>query len=449
MRSAAAFAAAALVASPIMTSCDDDTSSVGSSLVTDEVEVIIDSLFYATGRTADNQSVMSRTTSHLLGRLEAQEYGRLSSDIVTQFMPAADIDTAGVTLEKIDSVKLILGLAANGFTGDSLVPMGLKVYKLKKQLPSPIFSSFDPKDYYSESDLMGTATYSGNALHSDSLMNTSNRNISIQLPVEFGREIFRRYLSNPETFATPSAFAEWFPGMYIANSFGAGRVINTYAGIVNVYYHLNDTTFSGQTFMALTPEIVSNSNISLEMAPGLKEIAKASPTIVAPAGTEVEVEFPTRALIDNFTAKGGSLAVLNDLTFTIPAEEITNVHNILPPENLLLVLKKDKEKFFSENQIASNSGTSYYATYDSKKKQYNFTGMRSYLLEMLEKETLTAEDSKFVLTAINVQTTQESNGYGGYTTTITGMIPYTSRPAMVKLDIEKAKIKMVMSRQKQ
>lgn len=450
MRSVAAFATATLVAATMtLTSCDDDTSTVGSSLVNDEVEVIIDSLFTATGHTADNGSIMSRTTSHLLGRLDAKQYGRLSSDIVTQFMPASTIDTAGVSPDKIDSVKLILGMVTGGFTGDSLVPMGLKVYKLKKQLPSPIFSNFDPADYYSEEDLLGTTTYSGTAMHSDSLLATGNRNISVKLPTELGREVYRQYVSHPETFATPSAFAEWFPGVYITNSFGSGRIINMLGSIVNIYYHINDSTNSGQTFMALTPEIVSNSNIHLDMAEELKQTAREYPTIVAPAGTEIEVDFPVTKIIESFNTKGGKLAVLNDLTFTIPAEEIANDYEITPPDYLLMVLKKDKETFFAENQIASNTGTSYYAAYDAANKQYAFTGLRSYLLQMFEKETLTEEDWKFVLTPINVEITQESNGYYGSTTTVTAMVPYTTKPAMVKLDINSAKIKMVISRQKE
>lgn len=449
LRSAVVLAAAAFIASPIMTSCDNSTPTVGSSLVTDEVEIIIDSLFQATGKSVENTSVMSRTTDLLLGRFDAKGYGSLSSEIVTQFMPSANIDTTDVTADKIDSVKMVLFMSRGAFTGDSLTPMGTKVYRLNKQLPSPIFSDFDPSGYYSENDLMGETVFASNSLYNDSINKLSYLSLMVKLPTQFGRDLFNEYLQHPETFSTPSAFAQWFPGVYIKNSFGSGRVINIFEGRIHVYYSPNDSTHRISAYMAVTPEIVTNSNIRLHVSDSLKQTAENYPTIIAPAGTEVEVEFPTDKIIESFRNKGGSIAVLNDVTFTIPAEEISNDYNIAPPTDLLMVLKKDKETFFLENKIAANSGTSYYATYNSVKKQYTFTGLRSYILEMLEKDNITAEDWTFVLTPISIQTTTESNSYYGYTTTTTGMTPYTSGPALVKLDVENAKIKMVLSRQKE
>ncbi|MBD5243788.1 MAG: DUF4270 domain-containing protein [Bacteroides sp.] len=430
-----------------LTSCDDTVSTVGSSLTDDEVSVIIDSAFTVSGRSVDNMSVMSRTTMQLLGRIEAQGYGSFTSDIVTQFMPTAAIDTTGVKVENIDSIKLVMFINVGDFTGDSLVPMGLKVYRLNRQLPSPIFSNFDPAGYYSKGELLGETVYSANALQSDSLNKLEYRSIEVKLPVEFGRDLYRRYLSDPSTFATPQAFANWFPGVYISNSFGSGRVVNISESRVNVYYRANDTVRYGRSYMAVTPEVITNNNISYSMDAELRTLVSREPVIVAPAGTDVSVDFPTDEILSRFRSQGGDFAVLNDLTFTVPAEKVANKLGINPPDFLLMVLAKDKESFFAENEVSQNSGTNYYAAYDTLNCQYSFTGLRSYLLEMLEKETVTAEDRTFTITPINVTTETTSNGYYGSTTTISGMEPYVTAPAMVKLNLDSAKIKLVFSRQ--
>ena len=142
-------------------SCDETSSTAGSSLVQDEVEIIVDSAFTVSGRAVDNDFVQSRTVLQLLGKIDADGYGSLSSDIVCQYMPTAYVDTIGVSPETIDSVKLVLTMFKDGFAGDSIVPMGVSVYPLTRQLQSPIYSNFDPKDYYDSSKLLGSTTYSG------------------------------------------------------------------------------------------------------------------------------------------------------------------------------------------------------------------------------------------------------------------------------------------------
>ena len=66
-----------------MTSCDDDVTNTGSSLITDKSEIIVDSLFNASGQSVRATSVQSRTLTQLIGRLQAKEFGSLSSEIVT------------------------------------------------------------------------------------------------------------------------------------------------------------------------------------------------------------------------------------------------------------------------------------------------------------------------------------------------------------------------------
>ena len=142
----------------MLNSCGD-ASDIGSSLVEDETDVVVVSDFTLTGHSVDNPRVQTRSTTQVLGRINAEGYGNLTSDFITQFMPAMQLDTENLTLENIDSLKLLCFIPKGSFVGDSVAPMGLEVYRLNKQLPSLIYSNDSPDQYYNPKDLLGSRIY--------------------------------------------------------------------------------------------------------------------------------------------------------------------------------------------------------------------------------------------------------------------------------------------------
>ncbi|MBD5319960.1 MAG: DUF4270 domain-containing protein [Bacteroides sp.] len=441
--------------------CDDSVTTLGSSLITDNTEVVIDSTFTITGQSVENTDIPSRTTTQILGSLTAKEYGSFSSDFVTQFMPALSLDTTGTKAADIDSIKMLMFYTAGDFTGDSIVPMGLKVYPLTRQLPSPIYSDFDPKDYYDESNCWTPSTqiYTGNALYNDSLDAIGYRTVSVKLPLDFALKFYNEYITNPQTFATPEAFTQFFPGVYVKNTFGSGRVINFSQTRINLYYKQHSTyTKDGETrdtvynrasaYMAVTPEVISNNIINMNLSQSLKQqVEGGDALLVAPASYDVKMTFPAKEMVDRFKRDGGELSVINTLTMSIPVETITNGYSINPPTDVLLVLSKDKDSFFANNKIADNE-TSFLATYNELTKTYDFTGMRPYIISLLTKETITADDYTFTLTPVNVvYETTSSSYYDSGTSYVTQIIPYVSGPAMCKLNLQNAKIKFTYSKQ--
>lgn len=442
-----------------LTACDDDTTTVGSTLVTDSTEIVVDSAFTVTGMSVENKSVQSRTITQLIGKLNARGYGRFSSEIVTQFMPTQNIDTTGVSLSDIDSMKLVMFFYSGDFTGDSLVPMGLQVFPLTKQLPSPIYSNFDPTGYYNPNEMWQSQIYTGNALYSDSANELSYRSITVDLPVSFAKQFYSEYKQNPATFATPQAFAKFFPGLYIRNSFGDGRVTDIFDTRINLYFRSHqkvtvndvetDTIYNlVRTYMAVTPEVVTNNIIRLDMSDNLTSRVSGGKTLlVAPAGLDIEMKFPIEDVIASYRRNAGTLSVINTLTLSIPAEEIENDYDIEVPLNILMVLKKEKDEFFDNNSLCDNE-TSFLATYNSSTNSYNISNMRQYLLNMIEKGSLTAEDYTFVITPVNVETESTSDSYyQSGTTYTTAITPYVSGPKMVQLNLEDAKIKLTFSKQ--
>ena len=448
-----------ILAAAALTACEDGTSTIGSSLITDDTQIIIDSSFVATARSVENKVVQSKTITQLLGRLDAKEFGTFSSDFVSQFMPAMSIDTVGVTLDQIDSIKLVMFMVPGDFTGDSLVPMGLEVYRLNKALPSPIYSDFNPDGYYDASKPIGSRIYTGHAMHNDSLNSLSFRTISVNLPRSYGQELYSSYLQHPDLFASPEQFAQWFPGLYVTNTFGTGRVVNISETRLNMYYRKNgvdtvdgvavDTVYNlVRSYFAVTPEVINNNNINLAISPEITALANSGKSIiVAPAGMEVEMAFPAQSIIDTYRKSSGNLSVLNSVTIDIPALAIDNDYGINPPENILMVLKSKKKNFFEQNKITDNK-IAFLATYSEAKKMYSFPDMRQYIIDLLEKQSLDADDYIFTLTPVNVETeTTSSNYYQSGVSYITSISPYVTKPALVELDIPKAKIKVTFTRQ--
>ena len=57
------------------------------------------------------------------------------------------------------------------------------------------------------------------------------------------------------------------------------------------------------------------------------------------------VDIPLLDVINFYRQNSGHLSVINNLTLSIPAIDISNEYGIDPPTQLLMVLKKDKDKF--------------------------------------------------------------------------------------------------------
>lgn len=435
------------------TSCEE-SDNIGSSIIQDEIQIVVDSTYTVTGYTVDNQRIQSRTVTQLLGRIDAEEYGRFSSDFVTQYLPAAQLDTTGISVNDIDSLQMILAVPLGGFVGDSVTPMGLTVYELIKQLPSPIYSDFDPEGYYDPSSPIATKIYACNAVEeADSIKKLKYRYVTATLPRQLGQRLYKAYLDNPASYLEPSSFAKIFPGLYVTNSYGTGRVMKITANALRVHYHKPDTTAAGKdtivsaytNYYTVSPEVVTNNDIKIQISDNIRQMAqRGDAMVVAPAGMDVQMTFPLQQMLERYRNNPNSLTVVNTLVMDIPVEEISNDYGIDPPQDLLMVLTSKRDEFFAKNQVTDNV-YSFYASYDATNHRYRFSGMRGYLLAMLDKAQITPDDYNFTLTPVSVEK-EATNSYNS-TYYISAIVPYIDTPAMARLLLDKAQIKLTYSKQ--
>lgn len=437
-----------------VTSCDE-SENIGSSIIQDEIQIIVDSAYTVSGYTIGNERIQSRTVTQLLGRIDAKEYGRFSADFVTQYMPSNHLDTTGINVDDIDSLQMILAVPLGGFVGDSVTPMGLTVYEINKELPSPIYSNFDPASYYDPSKPISTKIYACNAVgEPDSVKKLNYRYVAATLPREMGQRLYKAYRDNPTSYLEPSTFAKIFPGLYVANSYGTGRVMKISGNVLRMYYHKPDTTAAGKdtvistysNYYTTSPEVITNNNIDFAIADNLKQMAQSGKAlVVAPAGMDVKITFPLEKMLQRYRNNPNSLTVVNTLTMDIPVEEIANDYGIEPPHDLLMVLSTKLDEFFAKNQVTDNV-YSFYATYDATNHRYRFSGMRGYLLAMLEKGSITADDFTFTLTPVSVEA-ETTSSYYNTSYYISAIVPYIDKPAMARLMLDQIDIKLTYSKQ--
>jgi len=443
-------------------SCDEDnTSTIGSALAGNTVEIVKDT-FTVTGSTHRVPVIRPKTTQQLIGNITVKGYGSLRSDVVSQFLPSIQLDTANFSAENIDSLVLTLTYGQGDFRGDSVAPMGLTVYPLTKLLPDTISSGFDPDGYYGTSPIGNKIYNTSTFLDDETAQSASSHTITVKLPVELGRKLFNSFVSNPTSFADGYAFAkDVFPGIFLRTSFGSGRITTISSTGLSFYLSKiteikvtedsvkSDTTNAIHQYMLVTPEVISNNNISYTMDSELQAKFKDGINmVVAPAGTEMELELPVKSILDTYRQNADETTVLNTLSLSIPVDSIASDGVVTPPPYMLLVLKKDRDKFFADNKLTDNK-TSFYAQYSSASGEYVFSGMRDYMLEMLKKDELTAEDYtfSFVPVQVNFEALANSGYYYGTQYVETDIQPYLLAPVAALVDLSKAEIVMTYSRQ--
>lgn len=456
-----------------ISSCGDENSLIGSSIVDTDLEIVVDSSFQKmiTAESILNDSVVGRTITQLIGRISIPGYGKLETDFLTQFMSASTFDTVGV--DRLDSLVLYLSYNTESFTGDSLAPMQLSVYPLEKQLQSPVYSSIDPADYYNaQSAPIALKSYNASFLGlPDSLVKLGYKTIRVKLPDAMAEQFFEKYKTDPLVFSSPSRFTQYFPGFYVKTSYGSGCVVNVQNSVMNLHYTkttvINDkdsTYASTQTLMAVTPEIATGNHIKLEIDPAIESgIAAGRVYLVAPAGLNVLLHFPTREIVRSFeesVGAGGSTiqGLINSLILEVPLKELPkSSYKLEPPQFLLFVRKSELQKFFEKKELADNV-RSFYAEYNSDTRKYSFTGLRTFLNDVIEKKRqgteITDADEEIVLVPVSVYSETVSSGSSYYyysyneQEVVTDIVPYISAPALAEIDMNNIRLQLTYSRQK-
>lgn len=443
-----------------LSACQED-SSIGHEITPGYARIVVDSSFTVTGKSEHNPSFDSRSSTMLLGGVDMEGVAKYSSSFVTQLLPGGAITIPdSIPLDSIVNMSLKLHFRRGALTGDSLAPCKLNVYELTKQLPADIQSSFDPTGYYDATSPSGTKPYVASALGlKDSIYKKDLvGHITVPLKLSTARRIVSQYRTDPSVFQWPSSFNAFFPGLYVENSFGSGCMVNITAGEVAVYYHrlaqksvLKDSVYEmvwtshtdSATVFSTAPEVLSSNNIRMQIDPAISQMTADGKVIVmSPCGYLASVHIPAQDVLDRYRSEQFNLAVISNLTLSIPAHTVANDYGLTPPPSLLMVRRVDLDKFFADNKLPDNSEKSFYGTYNASTGMYNFSDMRTYITDLLHSDKPVAEeDMDFVL--VPVQLTSENNvATNPATQVVVACAPYINRPTLCELDLTKAKLRL-------
>lgn len=459
-----------LLPAALLFACNDDISEVGSSLTKGEISIVIDTIDLEAPIVVERTPVIdSRSTTCLVGNLSLPEYGDLKCNFVARMMCASSISMpTTIPLADVDSMKLLVRVPRSEIIGDSLAPQQITVYELTRQLPDDLTNQFDPTGYYDPSKPMGRRSFclSNLGMDDDNYEKAENITIPFKLSTDMARDIVTEYRENPSTFAWPSTFAQYFPGLFVEQTFGTGCMANIESADINIYYHTmeeeTDYDDDGAAFtkevavvdsvapFAMAPEVLSSNNISYEPSAALKKmVADGEPIIATPAGYACRMTFPTRKLVARFFENDATLGVINNLSFKLPAEEIENDFGITPPPYLLMVKSDEYDTFFDEGKLP-DSKTSFWASYNSSKGTYAFSSMRDFILPIVDKPEAEARqepDTEFVLIPVLIGQETYTDSYGSSHTILVRCVPYIEKPTMARLKPEDAEIVFTFSYQ--
>lgn len=449
--------------------CNDDSSKIGSSLTTDEVSISIDTLKFDLGaKPVENNNFDSRTGNLLIGNINVPEYGKLNCSFVTRMMCSTNLNLPDSLLDpsRVDSCKFVMYIKRGELTGDSLAPQKVSVYGLTRQLPNDITNTFNPEGYYNPSDRLGTASFTTSLAGAidTTFHNTSNNvlRIVVPMPKEMGAKIFKEYKETPEMFQWPATFAKEYPGYYVESSFGKGCVANIAQIYLMVYFNYKKSSTSvvdGESVTKVetvaefvapftnSPEVLSSNNISYEVSDFIQGMIDDGKTIITtPGGYNAKFNFPAEELIRHYKKEEHNLSVIGDLTLSIPAEAIENDFNIGTAPTLMIIKSSELDDFFNQNKVLDGK-SSFSAEYDATNNRYKFSSMRNYIIDLLNKPTITKEDVEFTVLPISLSTESVNNYDGSTTVYITKCTPYTLKPTLTWLKTDDASIVFTFSSQ--
>lgn len=470
-----------------LSGCEDSVSSIGSDLASGEVLIALDSLVWDGSQQKiyrgdetfsvdcpkiafDSEyvkAVDSRSTTNLLGRISVPEYGDLRCSFVSRMMSATTLSMPEGS--QVDSMKLVLSVPRGQLTGDSLAPQQLRAFQLTKSLPLDIDNTFDPSGYYDPANPIGNRSYTLSALGmSDSIYSKLNYiNIEIPMSKDMAVKTAEAYKNSPEIFQWPQTFEQYFHGIYVEPSFGRGCVANISDANFLLFYSYKTTVSStnddGETvdkeetkvgtagLFQSSPIVLNSNNISYTPSAYLRDLAAQGEAVVtAPGGYRVRMKFPARELIDIYRQSQSRLSVVSGLSFSIPVDEIENDYGLTPPPYMLLVKTSKLNEFFANNSLPDNK-ESFYATYSATTGKYSFSSMRQYIINLIEKETITDDDLDFTIVPVDLTLESNNNSSNNYyyyyygtssssstTYTVTKCTPYIAKPAMCRLRLDEA-----------
>ena len=400
-----------------ISSCDEDTNTMGYSLTSDADRFsLVPDTFIVSTNSIKADSVLARSSYSYLGRIKDPETGAyISSDFTTQFnILENEISTLFAGKENVTSVdadgvpvatSCYLNVIVNSYMGDSLTAMKLLAEELDKPIENNklYYSNFNPETLgYIRKDGMKLAkTYTmvdltlSDSMRTVRLQKNYYPYISIPLNKEYkakdgvtynnyGTYLMRTYYQHPEYFKNSISFAKNVcPGFYFKITDGQGvmsEVLNVQL-IVNYKYKTNGTEYTvSKTFLS-TEEVMQTTHISNDKGKIDSLINKVNDCtyLKTPAGIFTEVTLP----VDEIKKEHANDSVISaKISFQRLVDKNIKTDDLLSDVTELLMIERDSLYTFFEKNNVTNNRTSFLADYNATLNTYSYNNISSLINHM-------------------------------------------------------------------
>ena len=434
--------------------CNDSLDRVGMGIQPEGDQILTygDSLSID-GKTIKDPVLYAKTINGLLGNFYDPAYGQLKAGYICQFYPAQGfgdqdrIDSIDLfTGSQIDSVQLKIFYTT--YVGDSLSPMELTVYPVRKETPltEDYYTPIDPADYCDLNAPLGKKAYTARDLTISDSLNQANvadgnyKVISVSLPHAWGQSFYDEYkecLNEPgrKTFQTPEALAEFFPGLYVKSTLGSGCLLEVEKTDVYIYYswtrEVEDTTYVnnlrtdtliGAAVLDVTKEIIqlneyvgSNDEQLLQDGPDVEKMY-----VKTPAGIFAQISIPigeVKSKIGNRKFSNVRLSIPAEMsddwqyTWTFPGTGAASLFSMA--QSKMLLIEPDSIRPFFENQRIADGKTCFFTTFDPSSYSYTFSNISNVIQYAIDNEPM-IDPLVLRLVPVEVAYYNYSSGYSYY-----------------------------------
>jgi hypothetical protein len=472
----------------LLGSCDDNLTKVGSTIQPPEdIITVYTDTFMIKASTVRLDSIFAKTSDCLIGEMYDPVYGNFKSDILCQFYCEEGFTFAFTPNNgKIDSMDLVIiypfqsNSAKLYAYGDTTTPMQLTVYPVNQPIKRNFYSNDNPELYCDMGNPLGVKSYSvfdtsvPDSVYYETQSNDGyssyyvyQPNIRVKLPTELGQRFYDETINNPSTFASQNAFNEFFPGVYITNTFGSGCVFKTSGSNIALKINYNYTlkssegldsvAYASQWFFVSKEVVQLNRFVNNNLDKMLEE--NPSHTYVkAPAGVCTKLVIPTTDISGKLDVNDRYINNFNLTLRYLPEDERDFIYS--PPSHLLLLPADSVIPFFEEgrmedgvtsfisywhglgmdgytNWLSSNSSPLGYHPDD---RTYSFGNISSLLKDHMVK----SPDKDLTLLAIPVYREYVSQNSSFYTTAISNTFDLTG--VKIRKDEDFMKVVVVSSK---
>ena len=428
-----------LLSVSIMSSCDDNTDDLGSSLIDnmDHLEIKVDTFEISGVKSIAADSVLSRSTVGYLGKVRDPETGAyITSDFTTQFHSLENYEfpdkkevLAASKDKRIEADSCEIRLYYNNYYGDSLATMKVSANELSTPMSEGknYYSNYNPSELLRKTDRLTSSKVFTLKDLTDESSSSNNYMPSIRIRLDkkytdkngktyknFGTYIMQKYYEDSTLFKNAYTFIHnVVPGFNIRTESGLGSMAYISITQLLVYYKMHttfdkDTTINGNdvtikkdtivnvsSSFAGTEEVVQQTRVQNDKVTLSKLIEdNTCAYLKTPAGIFTEMTLPVDEVMSGHERDTLNTAkiVLTRLNNRIQSKYVLGI-----PKTLLIIPKGEIYSFFEKRKIADYK-TSFLAAFDSNKNTYTFNNISSLIKYLYtNKSSLGKEWNKVVI----------------------------------------------------